>query len=137
MNKRVNWVGRSATEAVEITPDLVDRFIAVSGDSSPIHVQDEAARRRGFTGRVVHGFLLGSLVSRVIGTQLPGDDGVLQQAELSFHNPCYIGDRVNIVATVSQQIESVGVLILDVEVRNGRGLLLARGTIQTGLSQPL
>lgn len=131
-----DWRGKTARKSVLITEELLDRFVALSGDDSLIHVKDQAARARGFKGRVVHGFLLGSLISSVIGVQLPGHDGVLQKASLTFHNPCYIGDEILIEVAVSDFIESVRVLRLTISVKNADGLVLVKGEIQSGLAAP-
>jgi 3-hydroxybutyryl-CoA dehydratase len=127
------WAGKSARLTVVVTEDLLDRFVAVSGDSSPIHVSTAAAKARGFAGRVAHGLLLGSLVSSIIGTQLPGEDGVLQEIKLAFHNPCYVGDTVVIDVGVSDVHESVRALTCSVRVSNQAGLLLAKGHFRSGL----
>ena len=128
-----DWLGKSARRTCEIRGELVDRFVEVSGDSSLLHVDDAAARATGYRGRVVHGMLLGSLVSSVIGTQLPGEVGVLQEIQFSFRNPCYIGDEITIDVTVSEFHEALQLLFCKVEVRNGSGVLLAKGQFRSGL----
>lgn len=127
------WLGKSARRTCAIRAELVDRFVEVSGDSSPLHVDDAAARAAGYRGRVVHGMLLGSLVSSVIGTQLPGEVGVLQEIEFSFRNPCYIGDEITIDVTVLEFHEALQLLFCKVEVRNRSGLLLAKGQFRSGV----
>ncbi len=133
INKK-EWRGQTASKTVRITEGMLDRFVALSGDDSRIHVDAQQAAARGFKGRVVHGFLLGSLISSVVGTQLPGHDGILQKSALTFHNPCYIGDDVVVTVTVSEYIESVRVLILNVSVKNAAGQVLVKGEIQSGLA---
>lgn len=128
-----DWVGRKAERTVSITPELMAAFIALSGDSNPLHVSDGHALARGFRGRVVHGLLLGALVSGLIGMELPGRPGVLQSVQLSFHNPCYVGDTIQIVAEVTEFFESVQVAILQVVVRNSAGLSIATGKVQSGI----
>ncbi len=127
------WKGKSARRVVVITAEMLDRFVALSGDTSPIHVSDEAARARGFKGRVVHGFFLGALVSSVVGTMLPGEDGVLQRESLSFHRPCHVGDEVTVEVVCDEHHESVGALVLKATVKDSEGRLLAKGTVQSGL----
>lgn len=124
---------RTVTRTVPITAELIDRFVDLTGDRSAIHVDDEAARERGFRGRVAHGMLLGSLVSALLGTELPGDNGVLQQVKLSFRNPCYVGDRLELRLQVSEYVASVRVLILDVLIRNQDGMTVATGKVQSGV----
>jgi|CXWL01.1.fsa_nt_gi 3-hydroxybutyryl-CoA dehydratase len=133
MNKR-EWSGETASKTVHISAELLDNFTALSGDISRIHVDDQAAQARGFKGRVVHGFLLGALISSVIGTQLPGHEGVLQKSSLSFHKPCYVGDEILIEVSVAEYIESVRVLMLNVTVKNAGGEILVKGEIQSGLT---
>lgn len=130
---KAHWLGRKAERVVRIGPGLVDQFVALSGDSSPIHVSVEAARARGFDGRVVHGMLLGALLSEVIGTELPGADGVLQNVELAFRHPCSIGDEITICVSVADFHESVNTLVLKVSIRRKDGATLVSGTVRSGL----
>lgn len=42
---------------VTVTPEMMDAFRAITGDVSPIHIDADYARGRGFPGRVVYGML--------------------------------------------------------------------------------
>jgi phosphate acetyltransferase len=128
-----DWMGRTAAACVHISPEMIDQFVAFSGDSSPIHVSDSAAQARGFRARVAHGMLLGSLVSGIIGTQLPGQHGVLQEVQLSFRHACHPGDDIVIRVTVTEFFESVQTLVLQVRIERTDGLALATGRVQSGL----
>jgi len=112
---------------------MVDRFVALSGDSSPIHVSDDAARQQGFERRVVHGMLLGSLVSALVGVELPGERGVIQEVQMSFRQPCYVGDEVGIQVMVSEFFESVQTMVLKVKIVRTDGVTLATGAVRSGL----
>jgi acyl dehydratase len=127
------WLGQSAERTVHLTAALVDRFVELAGDSSPIHVSDEAARARGFPGRVVHGMLLGALLSGVIGTELPGAKGVLQNLELSFRQPCLIDDEITICVSVTAFHESVNTLVLKILIKKQDGTTVATGSVRSGL----
>ena len=112
---------------------MLDAFVALSGDTSPIHVNGAVARARGYGGRVVHGMLLGSLVSAVLGTDLPGEIGLLQDVRLSFRNPCHPGDQVEILVTASEFFESVQTLVLEIKITRDDGTILATGQARSGL----
>jgi acyl dehydratase len=112
---------------------MVDGFAALSGDASPIHMSDDAAQRHSFQRRVVHGMLLGSLVSGTLGMELPGERGVLEKMQLSFRNPCYVDDEITIDVAVAKFFASVQTLVLTVKITRADGTLLARGTAQAGL----
>jgi len=126
------WDGRSVHETVVVTAEMLEAFVRLSGDNHPVHTDEAWARRNGFAGRVVHGMLLGALVSRLLGTRLPGVPGLLQGAKLSFHSPCYVGDRLDITLKVREFVESVQVVFLAVRIE-AAGRLIAKGNVQCGV----
>src|SRR5271170_5926473 len=81
-----------------ITADDVDRFAKISGDTSPLHLSEAFALERGFRGRVVHGALLASYISQIIGVHFPGENCLLQSLSIKFHAPCFIEDTIEIKA---------------------------------------
>ena len=129
------WLGRSAEREFVITNGLISDFCQLSGDKSPIHVDDECARRRGFSARVMHGALQAALVSCVIGMDLPGHRGVLQELSLQFRKPAYAGDRLTVRVTVKEVHESVRVAALSLRITNQNGEVVATGKAQSGLVQ--
>ena len=83
-----------ATVSIEhaFTAHDVAAFIELSGDDNPIHVSEMAARAAGFERPVVHGVLVVSLLSRLLGTSLPGPGTILLGQTLRFLRPVYAGD---------------------------------------------
>jgi acyl dehydratase len=75
-----------------ITEGDVRRFAAASGDTNPLHLDDEFARETRFHGRIAHGTLVGGLISAALA-RVPGLVIYLSQ-DLEFHNPVRIDDRV-------------------------------------------
>jgi len=75
-----------------ITDEDVKSFAAASGDTNPLHLDDEYAEETRFRGRIAHGTLVGGLISAALA-RLPGLVVYLSQ-DLEFHNPVRIGDRV-------------------------------------------
>jgi acyl dehydratase len=128
-------VGDSVRQTAHVSSQLVDRFIDLSGDDNPLHVDGVFARAQGFRGRVAHGALLASLLSGVIGTELPGEGSVLQTLNISFHHPCYAGDDITVDITVVERHESLSALTCRFEMRNGEGLLLVKGRFRSGLKK--
>jgi 3-hydroxybutyryl-CoA dehydratase len=56
--------------------------------------QSSRGRKSIFGSRVAHGMLVGSLISTVIGTKLPGSGAIYLEQNLKFKKPVYIGDTV-------------------------------------------
>ena len=80
-------VGDSDSITKRFSPEDVARFAEVSADANPIHLDDAAAAESVFGQRVVHGMLVGSLFSALIGMQLPGKGSIYLGQNLSFKAP--------------------------------------------------
>ncbi len=128
------WVDRSASRRVTVTEDLIAAFAAVSGDHSPIHVDETFAQRRGLKGRVAHGALQAALVSGVLGMDLPGAAGTLQELSLRFHRPCYASDTLTITVTVTECFCSVRAIRMAVRIVNQHAQVVATGKAQSGIA---
>ena len=91
---------------VEFTKTLseadVVRFAAVSGDTNPLHLDEAFAEQTRFGGRIVHGTLVGGLISAALA-RLPGLVIYLFQ-DLEFHNPVHVGDRVTAVIEIVEDL---------------------------------
>lgn len=74
-------------------------FADISTDHNPVHLDEEYARQTIFSGRIAHGMLTASLISAVIGEQLPGHGTIYLGQSLKFLAPVRPGDAV--VAEVS------------------------------------
>jgi 3-hydroxybutyryl-CoA dehydratase len=95
-------VGMSATTSMVITGEKIDTFAELTGDFNPIHVDDAYAKTTMFGGRIAHGALSASLISAVLGNDLPGPGAIFVELNLRFRRPAMIGDEVTAVATVSE-----------------------------------
>jgi 3-hydroxybutyryl-CoA dehydratase len=94
-------LGMSATVSRTITETDLRNFSGVSGDTNPMHLNEEYARTTPFGGCIVHGMLTASLISAVIGTKLPGPGCIYMSQTLKFLAPVRVGDTVYAVATIT------------------------------------
>lgn len=95
-------VGMHATFSRTITETDLRNFSGVSGDTNPMHLNEEYARKTPFGGCIVHGMLTASLISAVIGTKLPGPGCIYMSQTLKFLAPVRVGDTVYAVVTLKQ-----------------------------------
>jgi 3-hydroxybutyryl-CoA dehydratase len=79
----------------------IEMFGKVSGDRNPVHFDDDYARDTIFGGRIAHGMLTASLISAVIGEQLPGHGTIYLKQSLAFLAPVRIGDLVEARVSVA------------------------------------
>jgi len=101
-------VGMRATTSMIITGEKIDTFAELTGDHNPIHVDEEFAKTTMFGKRIAHGALSASLISAVLGNDLPGPGAVFVELNLRFRRPAFIGDEVIAVAEVAEINERNG-----------------------------
>lgn len=78
----------------KFTYEDVVGFSQISGDINPIHLDEKYAKNTIFKERIVHGLLVASLISNVIGNKLPGIGTVYLSQDLKFIKPVMINDTV-------------------------------------------
>jgi 3-hydroxybutyryl-CoA dehydratase len=69
-------VGMTASYAKTITEADIVLFAGISGDTNPVHLNQEFASTTMFQGRIAHGMLTASVISAVLGTKLPGPGSI-------------------------------------------------------------
>lgn len=77
----------AANFTVAVTEADCDAFAAMSGDTNPLHTDNEFAAQSPFGRRVLHGAFSAGLVSRMAGMHLPGERCLLQGMALKFTAP--------------------------------------------------
>ena len=93
-------VGMSASYAKTITDADIVLYAGISGDTNPVHLNQEYAAGTMFQGRIAHGMLTASLISTVVGTRLPGNGTIYLSQSTRFKAPVRIGQTVTARATV-------------------------------------
>lgn len=94
-------LGMKATVSRTITETDLRNFSGVSGDTNPMHLNEEYAKNTQFGGCIVHGMLTASLISAAIGTKLPGPGCIYMSQTLKFIAPVRVGDTVYAVVTIT------------------------------------
>ena len=94
-------VGARASRSRAFTQEDVAQFAALVGDRNPIHLDAEAAARTLFGRPIVHGVFVASLISAILGEDLPGPGSIYLSQSLRFEAPVYVGDTVTATAEVT------------------------------------
>lgn len=106
----------------------MDTFAALSGDFSAIHTDPETAKACGFSDRLQYGFLLASILSRIVGENF--DRAVCAAAALDFTNPVPANVQVNVVAEVTQMQYSMRSVSMRITMAS-MGRTVLRGKLTT------
>ena len=97
--------GAKATRTQTITDEMVRTFATLTGDSNPVHLDDEYAATTRFGKRIAHGMLAASLISAALANDLPGPGTVYLSQTLQFKAPVYLGDTVTAIIEVKSARE--------------------------------
>lgn len=79
-------------------------FAKLSGDFNPIHIDEEKAKNSIFKTRIVHGLLLASYISTILGMYMPGQGTIYKQQDLQFLKPVKINTEIRVLVKVSEII---------------------------------
>ncbi|MCZ2720230.1 MaoC family dehydratase [Marinomonas sp. 15G1-11] len=95
----------SIEQAIEVNNTVskedVHLFAQVTGDTNPVHLDDDYAATTSFGKTIAHGMLTAGFISAAIGTKLPGPGCIYLEQSLKFRAPVFIGDSVTTRITVS------------------------------------
>ena len=95
-------VGMSASFEKTVSEADVIKFAEVSGDTNPAHTDEAFAATTRLGERVAHGMLTASLISAVLGCQLPGPGCLYVNQTANFRAPVRIGDTVTATAAITR-----------------------------------
>jgi len=120
-------IGDKANFSKTISEADIYSFAGVTGDFNPVHVNEEFAAKSRFKKRIAHGMLTASLISTVLGTDLPGANTIYMSQEVKFTAPAYIGDTLTAEAEVIEKNEEKRTLVLKTTVVNQDGKTVVDG----------
>jgi 3-hydroxybutyryl-CoA dehydratase len=120
-------VGDQASFSKTISESDINDFAKISGDFNPVHIDEEFAKAGLFKARIAHGFLVGSFISTVLGTKLPGPNTIYLSQELQFKAPVKIGDTLTAVCEVLEKIDKKKILKMKTTVYNQAKLAVIEG----------
>lgn len=127
--------GLTKSFTVTVTEEMMQAFERLTGDCSPIHVDEAYAKARGYGGRVVYGMLGASFFSTLAGVYLPGEHCLLHGVECKFARPVFIGDTLTVTGTVVNVSEAVAEAEIKAVITNQDGKKVTRGVIKAGLAK--
>jgi acyl dehydratase len=82
-------VGEVYEHTFSFTQQDVIRFSEVTGDINPVHLNAAYAAQTPFKKPIMHGFLSGSIFSKVFGTIFPGEGTIYLMQQLIFKRPMF------------------------------------------------
>lgn len=93
-------VGNVFKQTLRYSQEDVKSFAAVTGDNNPIHLDEAYAANTVFKKPIMHGFLSGSIFSKIFGTQFPGEGTIYLKQSMEFKRPMFVDTDYEAVCTV-------------------------------------
>ena len=120
-------LGNSASFTKIVSREMVKQFADISGDTNPVHLDEDYAKGTVFKENIAHGILVTGLISRVLGCQLPGYGAIYTQQSVKFLRPVKIGDEITATVEVISKEEKRKTITLKTICKNQLGKIVIDG----------
>lgn len=120
--------GMKGTFTKKITQEDVNKFIEICEDVNPIHIDDNFCINTPLKTKIVHGILVSSLISNVVGTKVPGPGSVWLDQNLRFLSPVRVGDTITATSEIITKIEDRQQVVVRTRCINQKGKCVIEGT---------
>ncbi|MFI0476042.1 bifunctional enoyl-CoA hydratase/phosphate acetyltransferase [Paracoccus jiaweipingae] len=123
-------IGESAEQIRLLSVDDIFTFVAASGNYNSMHLPGEDGDGDGVADGVAPSMLLASLISGVLGTQLPGPGTLYLRQTLNWGARAHAGETLVTRVEVTEKHDD-GTIALETQVlRQDDGEMVVRGTAQ-------
>ena len=127
------YIGLEQSFNKKITSDMMNKFLEISDDINPLHLDTEYARKAGFPERIVYGLLSSSFYSTFAGVYLPGKYCILQGIDIHFLKPIFINDDLTIAGKVNYINEAYKQIEIKAFILNQKKIKVSKATIKVGV----
>ena len=111
----------------KFSQDDVISFAEATGDKNPIHLDDTYAKNTIFKRTILHGFLGGSVFSKVFGTMFPGEGTIYLKQNMSFFKPMFTEVDYVAVFTVMEIFPQKNRAMVKTEILNNDKEIITTG----------
>jgi 3-hydroxybutyryl-CoA dehydratase len=120
-------IGDKASRTHTITDAMIRAFADASGDTNPVHLDDDYAAGTRFGRRIAHGMLTTSIISAILGNDLPGEGTIYLSQSVKFKAPVFVGDTITAAVELSAYREDKRIATFITTATNQDGTLVLEG----------
>lgn len=106
--------------------DVID-FASVTGDNNPVHLDEAYAETTAFKKPIMHGFLSGSVFSKVFGTIFPGKGSIYLSQQMSFKRPMFVDQEYKATFEIMEADPAKGTMTIQGRVLDANGKVCLEG----------
>jgi 3-hydroxybutyryl-CoA dehydratase len=120
-------LGMKAEFSHTFTQQETETMAELIGDHNPFHYDSEFIRKTRFKRPIVHGLLVGGMISHFGGDLFPGPGCLAEEIYFKFLKPVYFGDTIHAVAEVIKIEEEEGRLTFSMVCYNAQLEVVCEG----------
>lgn len=121
------YVGQQVTIERSFGLEEVIAYAKLTGDDNPLHIDAEFAQKSRFGKNIVHGMFVMGVVSKILGTMLPGNGTIYLGQDVKFKRPVYVDQKVFFVVTITDIEAEKRFIYLSTNVMDENGKCLVEG----------
>ncbi|MEE2732673.1 MAG: MaoC/PaaZ C-terminal domain-containing protein [Pseudomonadota bacterium] len=114
-------VGMTATYTKSVSEDDIKLFAILSGDTNPIHLDEEYAKTTPFGGCIAHGAMCAVIISAAVATKFPGPGSIYAGQEMRFKKPVRPGDTLTAHLELVEKKRRGNIVLIQNEIKNQNG----------------
>lgn len=107
--------------------DDVIKFAEATGDYNPIHLDTDFASKSIFKRTIIHGFLGGSVFSKVFGTMFPGEGTIYLKQDMAFYKPMFTATLYKAVFKIVDTTIEKNRATVETQIIDDDGSIIIRG----------
>ena len=119
--------GEKATRTTPITDEMIRLFADLTGDTNPVHLDEDYAAGTRFGRRIAHGMIAAGLISATLANDLPGPGTVYLSQTLQFKAPVFPGDTITTTVEVKNVRPDKPIVTLITTCKNQSDALVLEG----------
>ncbi|MBA56246.1 MAG: 3-hydroxybutyryl-CoA dehydratase [Pseudomonadales bacterium] len=114
-------VGMTATYTKTVSEEDIKLFAILSGDTNPIHLDEEYAKTTPFGGCIAHGAMCAVIISAAVATKFPGPGSIYAGQEMRFKKPVRPGDTLTAHLELVEKKRRGNIVLINNEIKNQNG----------------
>ena len=119
--------GEKASRTTPITDEMIRLFADLTGDTNPVHLDEDYAAGTRFGRRIAHGMIAAGLISATLANDLPGPGTVYLSQTLQFKAPVFPGDTITTTVEVKNVRPDKPIVTLITTCKNQSDALVLEG----------
>lgn len=127
MSEREFAVGTKAQLSRTIEDSDIALMAQITGDTNPIHLDEDYAKNTRFQGKIAHGLFSMGLISATLGTVLPGPGAIYLNQTLDFLLPIRPGETITAEVEITAWSPEKRLMTLKTQCTNAAGHPIATG----------